>query len=75
MAFTHVSYANMPFWGCLPMGMSNYGGDIQIFNMPNYANRNISMMFNMPALFQMNSFCCYSPFMMTPMMGGFQFFA
>ncbi len=54
MAFTHVSYANMPFWGCLPMGMSNYGGDVQVFNMPEYSYRPVSLMFNAPATAQLN---------------------
>lgn len=54
MAFTHVSYANMPFWGCLPMGMSNYGGDVQVFSMPEYSYRPVSLMFNAPATAQIN---------------------
>jgi len=54
MAFTNVSYANMPFWGILPMGMSNYGGDVQVFNMPEYTYRPVSLLFNAPATAQLN---------------------
>ena len=46
MSFTYQSYANMPFWNCLPCGMTNYGGDIQVFTIPEYAGSQIGMQLN-----------------------------
>lgn len=52
--FTNVSYANMPFWGVLPMGMTNFGGDTQVFTMPEYAGGQIGYMLNPQAQAAMN---------------------
>ena len=46
MSTTYLSYANAPFWGFLPMGMTNFGGDIQVFTVPEYANGQIGMLLN-----------------------------
>lgn len=43
---SYLSYANAPYWGFLPMGMTNFGGDTQIFTIPNYASPNIGLMLN-----------------------------
>lgn len=37
MAISPVGMANMWYYGCLPMGISNYGGDIQVYNVSEYA--------------------------------------
>jgi len=44
--FTDASFANAPFWGVLPMGMTNYGGDTQIFTVEPYQNYNIGLALN-----------------------------
>ena len=36
--FTNLSYANLPYWGILPMGVTNYGRDTQVFTIPEYAS-------------------------------------
>lgn len=46
MAVTNMSLANIPFWGCLPMMHTNYGGDTQISTIPSYAGYNIGLSFN-----------------------------
>jgi len=51
--FTAASYGNLPFFGILPMGISNYGGDTQIYNVPDYRNTRISLNFNLPAQLQL----------------------
>lgn len=55
MSVTNLSYANLPFWNILPMGVTNYGGDTQIFTMPDYAGSNIGMYLNPAAQAQMNT--------------------
>lgn len=44
--FTNISYANMPFWGFLPMGITNFGGDTQVFTIPEYASGQIGLLLN-----------------------------
>lgn len=46
MTATNMSIANIPFWGCLPMIHTNYGGDTQIATIPSYAGYNIGLNFN-----------------------------
>lgn len=46
MAVTNMSIANMPFWGCLPMMYTNYGGDTQLSTIPSYTGYNIGLSFN-----------------------------
>ena len=46
MAVTNMSLANIPFWGCLPMMHTNYGGDTQISTIPSYAGYNLGLSFN-----------------------------
>ncbi len=51
--FTAASYGNLPFYGVLPMGISNYGGDRQIYSVPDYSSRQISLNLNVPAQLQL----------------------
>ena len=46
MAISPVGMANMGYWGILPMGISNYGGDVQVYNVPNYASSNLFSVYN-----------------------------
>lgn len=46
MGISYLSCANAPYWGFLPMGMTNFGGDTQIFTIPEYANSNIGLLLN-----------------------------
>lgn len=46
MAVTNMSLANIPYWGCLPMMYTNYGGDTQISTIPSYAGYNLNLLFN-----------------------------
>lgn len=34
MSYNYLSYANLPYWNILPCGMTNFGGDIQVFTLP-----------------------------------------
>ncbi|MBE7713594.1 MAG: hypothetical protein E7Z87_07610 [Cyanobacteria bacterium SIG26] len=36
MAVTPVSGINLLYWNMLPMGVSNYGGDLQVYNLQEY---------------------------------------
>ena len=36
MVATPVSGVNLAFWNILPMGVSNYGGDLQVYNLQEY---------------------------------------
>lgn len=36
MVFSPVGMANMCYYYCLPMGISSYGGDIQVYNVSEY---------------------------------------
>lgn len=55
MAVTNTSYANIPFWNILPMGVTNYGGDTQIFTVPDYVGGPIGMYLNPLAQAQVNT--------------------
>lgn len=55
MAISSVGLANLGFWGSLPMGYANYGGDTQIYNVPDYINTNINLGFNSQALASLNA--------------------
>lgn len=37
MAISPQGMANLAYWNVLPMGISNYGGDIQVYNVGQYA--------------------------------------
>ncbi len=52
--FTQESYANLPYWNYLPMGVTNYGGDTQVFTIPEYASGQIGLYLNPAAQAQMN---------------------
>ncbi len=51
--FTPASYGNIPFYGVLPMGISNYGGDTQIYSVPDYSSNSIGLNLNTPAQLQL----------------------
>jgi len=53
---TNVGMANIPYWSILPMGMSNYGGDVQIYDIPEYVNSRIGMMLNPMAQAGLNQY-------------------
>lgn len=61
MTVTNVGIANMPYWGVLPMGMTNYGGDTQIFEVPDYVNSRINMTLNPMAAGQLNQYLASAP--------------
>src|SRR5574344_461187 len=46
MPVTNNSIANIPYWGCLPMMYTNYGGDNQMCTIPSYAGYNLGYSFN-----------------------------
>ncbi|MCM1339219.1 MAG: transglycosylase SLT domain-containing protein [Muribaculaceae bacterium] len=46
MAITGAGMANLGYFGILPMGISNYGGDTQVYNIPQYASSNVNLCFN-----------------------------
>ncbi len=50
MAIDHISVANVPYWPYLPMGMTNFGGDIQVFTIPEYASGQIGCTLNAQGL-------------------------
>ena len=37
MAISPQGMVNLAYWNVLPMGISNYGGDIQVYNVGEYA--------------------------------------
>ncbi len=37
MAISPIGMANLAYWGSLPMGISNYGGDVQVYNVDEYS--------------------------------------
>lgn len=43
---TNSSIANFPFMYCLPMMLTNYGGDLQLTNVENFQGYNTGFMFN-----------------------------
>lgn len=55
MNISSVGMANLGYWGVLPMGISNYGGDVQVYNIPDYTNTNLYLGFNDMALNSLNS--------------------
>ena len=55
MAVTNESYANLPFWNILPMGVTNYGGDIQVYTVPDYVGGSIGMALNPAAQAQLGN--------------------
>ncbi len=69
--FTNLSYANLPYWGILPMGVTNYGRDTQVFTIPEYASGQIGMTLNPIAQFQFGTAGLQmpSPFGFNPMFG------
>jgi len=50
---TAASYGNIPFYSILPMGISNYGGDTQVYAVPDYTTRTIGLNLNTPAQLQL----------------------
>lgn len=55
MSYNYLSYANMPYWNVLPCGISNFGGDTQVFTLPDdITNGNIGMNLNEQALAVLN---------------------
>lgn len=70
MAITNIGYANLPFYGVLPMMGTNYGGDFQLSTIPPYLGKNLNLFFNPMAQasgWGMPSFNMFNP-MMTPQM-------
>ncbi|MCM1339149.1 MAG: hypothetical protein NC191_05720 [Muribaculaceae bacterium] len=61
MAISSVGLANMGYWGVLPMGIANYGGDTQVYTVPDYMNTNINLGFNSQAMASLSA-----PFLGTP---------
>ena len=51
MSYNYLSYANIPYFGVLPCGMTNFGGDIQVFTLPDdITSGPVGMYLNDPAL-------------------------
>ncbi len=46
MVATNLSYANMPYWGCLPIMHTNFGGDTQICTIEPYSAYNVGYSLN-----------------------------
>ena len=46
MTIDSVSLANIPCWNTLPMGITNFGGDTQVFTIPEYASSQIGCTLN-----------------------------
>ena len=46
---TNASMAYLPYWGYNPFGVTNFGGDIQIFPVDNYSQSQIGLVFNQVA--------------------------
>lgn len=55
MAVTNESYANLPYWNILPMGVTNYGGDMQVYTIPDYVGGSIGMALNPVAQAQLGN--------------------
>ena len=51
-----VSIANMPFWGYLPMGTTNFGGDFQVFTIDPQSFAPIGCSLNFPAQCAVNGY-------------------
>ncbi len=43
---TYISAANLPFWYALPMGVTHFGGDTQVFTIPDLGTNNVGLMLN-----------------------------
>ena len=55
MSFNYLSYANLPYWNILPCGITNFGGDTQIFTLPDYLTSGpVGMNLKYPALALLN---------------------
>lgn len=55
MSFNYLSYANMPYWNILPCGITNFGGDTQVFTLPDdITSGPVGMFLNYPALGVLN---------------------
>jgi len=52
---SNVGMVNLAFWPILPMGISNYGGDTQVFNIPEYSSQPIFMQLNPVAQMQITA--------------------
>lgn len=46
MGIDAVSLGNIPYWPYLPMGVTNFGGDTQVFTIPDYASSQIGCTLN-----------------------------
>lgn len=55
MSFDAISQANVPFWGTLPMGITNFGGDIQVSTVPDCGSGQIGCMLNAQGLAAINN--------------------
>ena len=56
MTIDHISRANLPFWGQLPMGVTNFGGDTQVFTIPDYSTAQIGCYLNPAGLNAINGY-------------------
>ena len=54
MAMDGVTIGNVPFWGYLPMGITNFGGDTQVFTIEPWNAAPISMTMNWGGLQAIN---------------------
>jgi hypothetical protein len=48
-----TSMANMAYWNYLPMAMTNFGGDIQVFPVDTSLCAPVGMIYNSPAMAQL----------------------
>jgi hypothetical protein len=56
MTIDHISQANYPFYGQLPMGVTNFGGDIQVSTVPDYSRYQIGCALNGQGLNSINGY-------------------
>jgi len=55
MSYSYLSYANIPYFGILPCGMTNFGGDTQVFTLPDdITSGPVGMYLNPQALWTLN---------------------
>lgn len=54
MSFDAISQANAPYWGVLPMGITNFGGDTQVSTVPDCSSGQIGLMLNQQGLAAIN---------------------
>jgi hypothetical protein len=57
MSISPSSFVNLGYWNTLPMMMTNYGGDIQVCNVPDYGSSQVGLIYNNLALNQMAASC------------------